>query len=117
MRDLTDASPETIAAERARVAREGLGAEILSRQESDGSWRRADTRVWLSTLFTFLLLRSTGGDPTDPAVVSAVAHLENNLRWNDNGAGWNLRPAETGGNLFFEGEEEPCINDGVLVLG
>jgi hypothetical protein len=33
MRDLTDASPAAIAAERARVPREGLGAEILARQE------------------------------------------------------------------------------------
>ena len=60
MRDLTAASPAAIAAERARVPREGLGAEILARQESDGSWRRSDAPVWSSTLFTFLLLRATG---------------------------------------------------------
>ena len=30
MRDLTDASPATIAAERARVPYEGLGAEVLA---------------------------------------------------------------------------------------
>jgi hypothetical protein len=117
MRDLTDASPMAIAAQRARVPHQGIGAEILARQESDGSWRRADARVWLSTLFTFLLLRSTGVDATDPAVLSAVARLEWNLRWNDNGGSWNLRPAETGGNKFFEGEVEPCINGGVLGLG
>jgi len=62
MRDLTDASPAAIDAERARVAREGIGAEILARQESDGAWRRGDEPVWLSTLFTFLLLRATGID-------------------------------------------------------
>lgn len=59
--------------------------------------------------------RSTGVDRTDPAVASAVSRLETNLRWNDLD-GWNLRPAETGGNLFFDGEEEPCINGGVLAL-
>ena len=32
MRDLTDASPAAIAAERSRVLREGLGAEALARQ-------------------------------------------------------------------------------------
>jgi hypothetical protein len=43
MRDLTDASPEAASAERARVTREGVGAEILaihaalSRQSSRGS--------------------------------------------------------------------------------
>ncbi len=117
MRDLTDASPEQIASERARVAREGLGADILACQEPDGSLRKPDTRVWLSTLFTFLLLRSSGIDPADPAVQSAISRLETNLRWNDNGGSWNLRPAETGGNNFFDGEEEPCINGVVLVLG
>ena len=38
MRDLTDASPDEIAAERARVAREGWGARILSLQGGDGRW-------------------------------------------------------------------------------
>jgi len=64
-----------------------------------------------------LLLRSTGVDPADPMVVSAVARCETNLRWNNNGGGWNLRPPETGGNQFFEGEVEPCINGGVLAIG
>jgi hypothetical protein len=117
MRDLTDASPTAIAAERARVSREGLGAEILARQESDGSWRRPDAPVWLSTLFTLLLLRATGVDPVEPAVESAMRRLEVGLRWNDHGGCWELRPPETGGNTFFEGEEEPCINGGALALG
>ncbi|HEX6494507.1 MAG TPA: hypothetical protein VF018_03420 [Acidobacteriaceae bacterium] len=117
MRDLTDASPAAIAAERARVAREGLGAEILAHQESDGAWRRADAPAWLSTLFTLLLLRATGIDPAEAAVQTAAARLEAGLRWNDQGDCWELRPAETGGNTFFEGEEEPCINGGALALG
>ena len=116
MRDLTDASPSTIAAERARVANDGLGAEILARQEEDGSWRRADTPVWLSTLFTFLLLRATGVDPSEPAVTSAVTRIEESLRWS-NHPHWDLRAPEFGGNRFFEGEVEPCINGGVLALG
>ena len=60
VRDLTDASAQVIAQERARVAREGVGAAILAQQENDGSWRRPDAPVWLPTLFTFLLLRATG---------------------------------------------------------
>jgi hypothetical protein len=116
MRDLTDASPAAIATERARIPYEGIGAEILACQEPDGSWRRADNPVWLSTLFTMLLLRATGIE-TDPVVESAVARLETNLRWNDQDGGWELRPAERGGNPFFEGEVEPCINGGVLTLG
>lgn len=116
MRDLTDASPAAIAAERARVPHEGIGAEILARQGSDGSWRRADAPVWLPTLFTLLLLRATGVDCGEPAIESAVARLEASLRWN-NQPGWELRPAEFGGNPFFEGEVEPCINGGTLALG
>jgi hypothetical protein len=117
MRDLTDASPEAIASERPRVAREGLGAEILARQSSDGSWRHADAPIWVPTLFTTLFLRATDVDRTDPAVESAVARLEQGLRWNNQGGRWNLRAPETGGNTFFEGEVEPCINGGVLALG
>jgi hypothetical protein len=116
LRDLTDASPSTLSAARARIPHEGLAAEILAQQHPDGSWRRPDSPAWLSTLFTFQLLRATGIDPTDPAVVSAVTRLEA-LRWNDNGGRWDLRPAETGGNPFFSGEVEPCINGGVLALG
>ena len=117
MRDLTDASPAAIAAERARLPREGLAAEILARQGSDGSWRRADAPVWLATLFTFLLLRATGVDRAEPSVESAVARLEASLRWDDKDGFWELRRAEFGGNPFFEGEVEPCINGGTLALG
>jgi hypothetical protein len=117
LHDLTDASPGAVAKERVRVAREGLGAEILARQEADGSWRRANAPAWLTTLFTLQLLRATGVDRTDAAITRAVARLETSLRWNDNGGCWNLRPEETGGTRFFEGEVEPCINGGVLALG
>jgi hypothetical protein len=107
MRDLTDASPESVAAERARVPREGIGAEILAHQGLDGSWHRDDAPVWLPTLFTMLLLRATGVDRTDLAVESAVTRLETGFRWDE----------EFGKKPFFEGEVEPCINGGALALG
>jgi hypothetical protein len=107
MRDLTDAAPAAIAAERARVAREGLGAEILTRQGSDGSWHRPDAPDWLPTLFTLQLLRATGVDRAEPAVTSAVSRLETGFRWDE----------EFGKKPFFEGEVEPCINGGALALG
>jgi hypothetical protein len=117
MRDLADASPSAVAAERARVPREGVGAAILAGQEADGSWRRAGAPLWSTTLFTLLLLRATRADPAESVVKSAVARLEAGLRWNDHGGCWELRLPETGGNTFFEGEVEPCINGGVLALG
>src|SRR3989442_5182141 len=106
MRELTDASPAAVAAERARVPREGVGAEILARQGSDGSWHRADAADWLPTLFTLQLLRATGVDRAEPLVDSAVARLEAGFRWDE----------AVGKKPFFEGEVEPCINGGALPL-
>ena len=117
MRDLTDAAAASIAAERARIPRDGIGAAILGCQESDGAWRRPGASAWLPTLFTMLLLRSTGADRTDPAVESAITRAETNLRWSDHNDRWDLRSPEFGGNAFFAGEVEPCINGGVLALG
>ncbi|MFP5226509.1 MAG: hypothetical protein ACLGXA_02685 [Acidobacteriota bacterium] len=117
MRDLTEASPGEIAAERARVARVGLGAAILAAQHEDGAWRRGESPAWLTTLFTLQLLRSTGVDPEDAAVRAALVRAETNLRWSDYENCWDVRSPEFGGNPFFEGEEEPCINGGVLAFG
>jgi len=130
LRDLASASPDEIAAERACIPNEGLGAEILAAQQTDGAWRRPDAPTWLTTLFTLQLLRATGIDPKDPIVASALTLAEANLRWNDYPGCWDLRapdfgpaPADgkhgckLGGNPFFEGEEEPCINGGVLAFG
>jgi hypothetical protein len=107
LRDLTDAPPAAVAAERARVSREGLGAEILARQGADGSWHRADTPDWLPTLFTLQLLRATGVDRAQAAVDAAVRRLEAGFRWDES---FGKKP-------FFEGEVEPCINGGALALG
>jgi hypothetical protein len=107
LRDLTDTLPAAVAAERARVAREGLGAAILARQGSDGAWHKAGTHDWLPTLFTLQLLRATGVDPRDPAVQAAVQRLQAGFRWHES----------LGGKPFFAGETEPCINGGALALG
>jgi hypothetical protein len=107
MRDLADAPAAALKAERARVAHEGLGAEILARQGTDGAWHRAEAPDWLPTLFTLQLLRATGVDRADPAVESAVVRLEAGFRWDE---AFGKKP-------FFEGEVEPCINGGALALG
>jgi hypothetical protein len=107
MRDLTEASPAAIAAERARVAHEGVGAEILACQGSDGAWHRANAPDWLPTLFTMIFLRATGADRADSAVDSAMVRLEAGFRWDE----------ALGKKPFFEGEVEPCINGGTLALG
>jgi hypothetical protein len=116
LRDLTDASPSQIAAERERVTREGLVATILQRQQADGSWRVDGEPLWLPTLFTLLFLRATGADRRQPAVESALSRLERGLAFSDKDGCWELRPAEPG-RTFFDGEVEPCINGGVLGIG
>src|SRR6185436_2176502 len=80
MRDLTDASPDEVAAERTRVADEGWGAQLLALQGSDGQWDGGTYRpgwvddskpffdAWTATTFSLLLLRDLGVDPADPAV-------------------------------------------------
>ncbi len=110
MRDLTDASSAAIAANRARIPHEGVGAEILACQGADGPWHIAGEPDWLPTLFTFLLLRATGVDPADPAVAAAVTRLEAGYQWDEE---FRDKPYKS----FFEGEVEPCINGGVLALG
>ena len=107
MHDLTDASPAAIAGERSRIPCEGIGAEILAYQGSDGSWHRADAPDWLPNLYTLLLLRATGVDRAEPAIESALTRLEAGFRWDQ----------EFGAKPFFEGEVEPCINGGTLALG
>src|SRR5689334_1780955 len=107
MRDLTDAAPQTVAAERARVAHEGLGAQILASQGADGAWHRPDEPDWLPTLFTTQLLRVTGADPADASVVSAIERLAAGFHWHE----------AFGAKTFFEGEVEPCINGGALATG
>ncbi len=107
LRDLADASPAAIGAERARIPREGIGAEILARQGPDGAWHRDGTPDWLPTLFTAQLLRATGADPTDSAIASAMSRLATGFRWHE----------EFGAKPFFDGEVEPCINGGALAIG
>jgi hypothetical protein len=107
LRDLADASPQAVKAERARVAHEGVGAEVLSRQGADGAWHRSDAPDWLPTLFTMQLLRATGVDRNDPLVEAAIDRLQAGFRWHE----------AFGAKPFFGGEVEPCINGGALALG
>ena len=104
LRDLTDTSPETIAAERARIPQNGVGTKILAAQGNDGAWHRPDEPDWLPTLVSMQLLYLTEPDPADRAVKSAIARLETGFRWAE----------DLGGKPFSQGETEPCINGNAL---
>ena len=128
MRDLSDASPQDVAAERARVATEGWGARLISLQRPDGQWEggtptftspewsewwhkmppdRKGTLFpeWTSTTWSLTLLRAFGLDPASSQARRAVSLVRENCRW------------EHDGEPFFAGEVEPCINGRAVAIG
>jgi hypothetical protein len=117
MQDLLGESPETVATERARVATEGWGAQLLALQGDDGQWDGGTYRpgwvnedkpffdAWTGTHYSLQLLRDLGVDPSSPKVERALALVRNRVRWEFNGA------------PYFEGEAEPCINGIALGVG
>lgn len=116
LRDLKDAPPEDVRAERAKVATKGWGARLLALQGPDGQWdggtyypasfdETAPGQPWTATTYSLLLLREFGLDPHCPEARRAVALVRENCRW------------EEGGQPFFQGEVEPCINGMTVALG
>jgi hypothetical protein len=123
LRDLADAPADVVAAERARVATEGWGARLLALQGEDGLWdggaffpggwfdRSVDRTAqnegqpWSATEPTLTLLRLLGVDARDAAVRRAIAGVRDHARW------------DHGGEPFFDGEVEPCINGRAVALG
>ncbi|MBT2551144.1 hypothetical protein [Arthrobacter sp. ISL-65] len=116
LRDLTDAPAEKVRAERDRVTTEGWGARMLALQGGDGQWGGGTFfpvpydgsepgQPWTATMYSLLLLRDLGLEPGSAAACRAVAKVRENSRW------------EEGGQPFFDGEAEPCINGKAVALG
>src|SRR5207248_10437893 len=82
MRDLTGAPAGEVAAERARVATEGLGARLLALQGADGRWGGATwNRGWDSTMHVLMLLRDLGLDPASDQARQAVGLVRDRVTW------------------------------------
>jgi len=118
LQDLTDAPEEEVAAERAKIATEGWGAQLLALQGADGSWAgEAWNQGWDSTMHVLSLLRELGLDPECEQARRAVSLVRDHVRWR----GWDLDGSWHGwdfvGNPFFAGEVEPCINGQVAASG
>ncbi|MCX6049726.1 MAG: hypothetical protein NT075_31895 [Chloroflexi bacterium] len=112
MHDLTDAPDEKVASERARIATEGWGAQLLALQGTDGRWGGATwNRGWDSTMHVLMLLRDLGLDPASNAARGAVGRVRDDVIWEGYG------PPGSDGNPFFAGEVEPCINGQVGAVG
>jgi hypothetical protein len=117
MRDLTDEPADVVMAERARVATEGWGADLLAIQDPTGTWDGGTYRpgwvdwskpfydAWTATHYSLQLLSDLGIDPASPEARRALALVRDNVRWDANDA------------LYFEGETEPCVNGIALTVG
>lgn len=118
LRDLLGAPAEEVAAERARVAGAGWGAQLLALQAADGSWGGAAwNRGWDSTMHVLSLLRELGLDPQSDAARRAVGLVRDQVRWRGWGEDGAWRGEGWPGNPFFVGEAEPCINGQVAASG
>ena len=107
MRDLTDAPADEVAAERARIAREGWGARILAAQDPDGRWSGGTfAPEWIATMDALHTLYLFGIEPDSEELQRAIAPVHEAARWEYDA---NLR--------FWEGEVEPCINGRVVAMG
>ena len=107
MSDLTDAAPDEVAAERARVAREGWGAQLLAAQDPDGRWSGGTFAPrWVGTFDTLHLLYLFGPEPDSEEVRRAIAPVHEAARW-------DYDPSFR----FWDGEVEPCINGRTVAIG
>ncbi len=116
LRDLTDATPDEVAGERARVEHEGWGARLLALADADGLWAGGACfpsayaggepgQPWTATMHTLQTLQIFGLDSASPAAHHAIALVAEHCRW------------EHDGQRFFDGEVEPCINGRTIETG
>ncbi|RUM25617.1 squalene cyclase [Rhizobium vallis] len=119
MRDLTDAPQSLWLAERARVETEGWGAKLLSFQDRDGQWAggaflpagfgpeewHEHGQPWTATTFCLSQLREFGLDPSCARAKRTVELIGVNSRW------------EEGGQPYWQGEIEECINGRTVADG
>lgn len=119
MRDLLDAPQAEWAAERGRVETEGWGARLLACQDADGQWAggafapadcderrwREEGQPWTATCWALEQLREFGLDPQSGAARRTMALVGANSRW------------EEGGQPYWDGEVEECINGRTVAHG
>jgi len=110
MQDLIDAPADEVVAERAKIATEGWGAQLLAMQAADGTWGGvAWNHGWNSTMHVLMLLRDMGLDPSSNQARHALNLVRDQVTWGGS--------EEWADNPFFAGEVEPCINGQVGAVG
>ncbi len=112
MADLLDESPSSVDEERALVATEGWGKQLLALQEPDGTWAGGFySPKWISTNYTLRQLRYFGLDPTSPQAQAARDRLI------EGGRTWRHGVDGGGGVPFFHYMAETCVTAMNLGLG
>ncbi len=116
MKDLAGDTPDAIAAERARIATEGWGAQLLALQSPAGHWGAGprgwrdelpkDDRAMLIALYAIVVLMDLGLDPASKQARKMIDRVDKGLVFKR----LNNRP-------FLHGETEPCINGRILGIG
>lgn len=113
--DIVGAPPDVWRDERRRIETEGFGARLLALRDPDGQWAGgayfpADFdfdgpeagpgagQPWTATTHSLSQLRRFGLDPDTEVARSMVELIGRNSRW------------EEGGQPYWDGEVEPCIN-------
>jgi hypothetical protein len=112
LRDVTGAAERTVDRERRKVAREGWGADLLTRQDSEGTWAgglSSDGGLyspkWISTTYTMLMLRDFGLPAANrPARTACRLLLDGGLQ------------RDGGINYGWRGRSETCITGMILSL-
>jgi hypothetical protein len=105
MRDLDAAPAAAVARERKKTVQAGWGAQLLARQDRQGTWGGGlYTPKWTSTTYTMLLLRDLGVPPTDGLQRACTLLLEHGMRLD---GGINFAPRPIG---------ETCISGMVLSI-
>jgi hypothetical protein len=117
-RDLAGAAPAEWQATKARVALEGWGAELLSKQDADGQWAGGSFfpagffgsaeaeqpgQPWVATTWALKDLREWGVDAS--ALAGTAEKLAENSRWD-----YDDLP-------YWGGEIDVCINSYTLATG
>lgn len=112
LRDLVGVSERAVDRERSWVARDGWGARLLAKQDSDGRWaggRSSDGGLyspkWTSTTYTMLLLRDLGLPANKRQARKACALLLDGGIQRDGGI-----------NYGWRGRSETCITGMVVSI-
>ena len=119
LRDLADAPEAEWQAERRNVETRGWGAQLLMAQDDDGQWAGGAffpagfTREelhdcgqpWTATAWALTQLREFGLDPACASARRTVELVGRNSRWDE------------GGQPFWQGEVEECINGRTVADG